>query len=123
MLLSRDPQEGQKTACDWDFLPLLLSAVQYCLLPNRAPEQLTQDLSNLQLFYMKRCHMVHQLGMVDKLLLYVNLPVCELLMHRGTGCLCSLPASGELTMLLIFLVKDLTSLALCQNSILVLYSK
>lgn len=38
--------------------------------------------------------MVHQLGMVDKLLLYVNLPICELLMHRGTGCLYNLPVSG-----------------------------
>lgn len=94
MLLSRDPWGGQKTACGWNLLPFPLSAVQYCLLPNRAPEELTQDLSNLRLFYMKRCHMVHQLGTVDKLLLYVNLPVCELLMQRGAGCLHSLPASG-----------------------------
>lgn len=94
MLLSRGPRGGQKTACDWDLLPFLLSAVQYCLLPNRALEQLTQDLSNVQLFYMKRYHMVHQLGMVDKLLLYVNLPVYELLMDRGTSSLYNLPASG-----------------------------
>lgn len=38
--------------------------------------------------------MVHQLSTVDKLLLYVNLPICELRMHRGTGCLYNLPASG-----------------------------
>lgn len=67
--------------------------------------------------------MVHQLGMVDKLLLYVNLPVCELLMHRGAGCLHSLPASGYPSVLLICLVKDPTSLTLRQNSALVLYSK
>lgn len=36
--LSRDPWGGQKVACDWDLLPFLLSAVQYCLLPSRAPE-------------------------------------------------------------------------------------
>lgn len=123
MPLSRDPWGRQKTVCDWDLRPFLLSAAQYCLLRNRAPERLTQDLSNLQLFYMKRCHMVHQLDTVDKLLLYVNLPVCGLLMHRGTSCLYNLPASGELSMLLIFLVKDPTSLTLCQNSALVLYSK
>lgn len=62
--------------------------------PTVPQNKLTQDLSNLQLFYMKRCHMVHQLGIVDKLLLHVNLPVCELLMHRGTSCLYNLPASG-----------------------------
>lgn len=38
--------------------------------------------------------MAPQLGTVDKLLLYVRLPVCELLMHRGTGSLYNLPASG-----------------------------
>lgn len=75
MLLSRDPWEGQKTACNWNLLLFPLSAVQYCLLPNRALEQLRQDLSNLWLSYMKRGHMAHQLGTADQLLLQVNLPV------------------------------------------------
>lgn len=38
--------------------------------------------------------MVHQLGTADELLLQVNLPVRELLTHRGAGCLHELPASG-----------------------------
>lgn len=85
---------GQKTACNRDLCLLPLSTVQYSLPPNCAPEQLTRDLSNPQFFYMKRCHMVHQLGTGDKLLLCVNSPIRELWLHGGAGCLHNLPASG-----------------------------